>query len=101
MIEAQHDETEAPDALQQMRAKLRANGIIAPKAERKAREKRVRGAVDGRSLRTKGRTAQLNVRIRPEAKEAFLAYLEGEGVGFPDWMENMIASVTGKKALAA
>lgn len=101
MIEAQDDETEAPDALQQMRAKLRANGIIAPKAERKAREKRVRGAVDGRSLRTKGRTAQLNVRIRPEAKEAFLAYLESEGVGFPDWMENMIASVTGKKALAA
>ena len=69
MIEAQHDETEAPDALQKMRAKLRANGIIAPKAERKAREKKVRGAVDGRSLRTKGRTAQLNVRIRPEAKE--------------------------------
>ena len=43
MIEAQHDETEAPDALQQMRAKLRANGIIAPKAERKAREKKARG----------------------------------------------------------
>ena len=89
MIEAQHDETEAPDALQQMRAKLRANGIIAPKAERKAREKKVRGAVDGRSLRTKGRTAQLNVRIRPEAKEVLAAFLETRRRGFPDWIEDI------------
>jgi hypothetical protein len=96
-----HDETEAPDALQQMRAKLRANGIIAPKAERKAREKKARSAVDGRSLRTKGRTAQLNVRIRPEAKEALLAFLEREGVSFPDWMEETIAALSRKKALAA
>ena len=101
MIEAQHDETEAPDALQQMRAKLRANGIIAPKAERKAREKKARGAVDGRSLRTKGRTAQLNVRIRPEAKEMLAAFLEREGVTLPDWIENIIESTASKKALVA
>ena len=100
MIEV-HDETESPDALRDMRAKLRANGIIAPKAERKAREKKVRGAVDGRSLRTKGRTAQLNVRIRPEAKEMLAAFLEREGVALPDWIESIIESAAGKKALAA
>ena len=96
-----HAETEAENALQAMRARLRANGVLPPKAERKAREKKARGTVDGRSLRTKGRTAQLNVRIRPEAKEALAAFLEREGVALPDWIEDMIATVSAKKALAA
>ena len=40
------------------------------KAARKARQKRLNGSVDGRSLRATGRTEHLNFKALPEIKEA-------------------------------
>ncbi len=62
-------------------------GTTPKKAERKQREKQVRATVDGRTLKAKGRTAQLNVKIAPELKQALSAYCGREGVAIADWME--------------
>lgn len=40
--------------------------ITPKKAERKQREKKARSIVDGRTLKAKGRTEQLNVKVRPD-----------------------------------
>ena len=65
------------------------------KAARKQREKKARSVVDGRTLRAKGRTAQLNIKVRPEIKEALADLVEGEGVLIADWFERMVEEVLG------
>ena len=63
------------------------------KAERKEKEKKVRAVVDGRSLRAKGRSAQVNIKVRPEVKERLLQFAEAEGVLIADWFEQLIESL--------
>jgi predicted HicB family RNase H-like nuclease len=65
------------------------------KTERKQPEKQVRAAADGRSLRAKGRTAQLNVKVAPELKQALNAHCEREGVSVADWMEGTLRAALG------
>ena len=60
------------------------------KVERKEKEKKVRAVVDGRSLRAKGRSAQVNIKVRPEVKERLLQFVEAEGVLIADWFEQLI-----------
>jgi hypothetical protein len=63
------------------------------KAERKEKEKKVRSVVDGRTLRAKGRSAQVNIKVRPEVKERLLQFAEAEGVLIADWFEQLIESL--------
>jgi hypothetical protein len=67
------------------------------KAERKAREKKARSVVDGRSLRAKGRTEQLNVKVRPDIKQALAVQIEAEGVTIADFMERMLEAALGMR----
>ncbi len=71
-----------------MRNVLKEKAVATPKkAERKAREKKVRGIADGRSLKAKGRTTQYNVMIKPEIKQAILERVTEEGISMADWTE--------------
>jgi hypothetical protein len=65
------------------------------KAVRRQREKAVRATVDGRTLRAKGRTAQLNIKVTPELKEALQKHVERQGIGLTDWMENTLRAALG------
>jgi hypothetical protein len=60
------------------------------KVERKEKEKKVRRVVDGRSLRAKGRSAQVNIKVRPEVKERLLKFVEAEGMLIADWFEQLV-----------
>ena len=63
------------------------------KMERKEKEKKVRSVVDGRTLRAKGRSAQVNIKVRPEVKERLLQFAEAKGVLIADWFEQLIESL--------
>lgn len=89
------DETAAAtdqDAMRDAMRKLLGNfSQAAPKkTARKQREKQARSMVDGRKLRAKGRTAQVNIKVRPEVKERLAAFAEAEGVLIADWFEQVI-----------
>ena len=64
------------DAFRKAREKQAKSG----KAQRKSREKKVQSAVDKRSLKAVGRTAQLNVTIRPELKDAITQYVKAKAL---------------------
>ena len=64
------------------------------KTERKQKEKMARTVVDGRSLRAKGRSAQVNIKVRPEVKERLLAFVEAEGVLIADWFEQLVEELS-------
>jgi hypothetical protein len=65
-------------------------GDSTKKTARKARERLVRAAVDGRTLRSKGRTVQLNFKVTPEIKEALDARVEAEDTTIADLMEAVL-----------
>jgi hypothetical protein len=80
-----------PDAMRNAFAALMEKGFPSPKkSERKARERKVAKMVDGRTLRAKGRTAQFNVKVKPELKQALSAWLEKDGISLADWLERTI-----------
>jgi hypothetical protein len=60
------------------------------RVERKEKEKKARTMVDGRSLRAKGRSAQVNIKVRPEIREHLLKFAETEGVLIADWFEQLV-----------
>ena len=60
------------------------------KTERKAREKKVSNMVDGRKLRAKGRTVQINFKAKPEIRAALDAYLAAEKMTIADFMERTL-----------
>jgi hypothetical protein len=89
------DETAAANDQEAMRDAMRKlMGNFSPatpkKAARKQREKKARSVVDGRTLRAKGRSAQVNIKVRPEVKERLLAFAEAEGVLIADWFERVV-----------
>jgi len=89
------DETAAAnqqDAMRDAMRKLLGNFSPATpkKAARKQREKKARSVVDGRTLRAKGRSAQVNIKVRPEVKERLVAFAEAEGVPIADWFEQVV-----------
>lgn len=89
------DETAAANDQEAMRdAMRRLMGNFSPatpkKAARKQREKKARSVVDGRSLRAKGRSAQVNIKVRPEIKDRLLLFAEAEGVLIADWFEQTV-----------
>lgn len=89
------EETAAANENDAMRgAMLRLMGNFSPatpkKAARKQREQKARSMVDGRKLRAKGRTAQVNIKVRPEVKERLAAFVEAEGVLIADWFERLV-----------
>ena len=63
-----------------IRARLRA----------KDRQKRLNGAVDGRSLRATGRTEHLNFKALPEIKEAVAKAAAEAGITKSLWLERAI-----------
>jgi hypothetical protein len=83
-IEIANEELEAANAENAMRDAMRKMTLgfatTPRKAERKQREKKVRSVVDGRTLRAKGRTEQLNVKIKPEIKRALAARIAADGI---------------------
>jgi hypothetical protein len=60
------------------------------KAARKGRQKRLNGAVDGRSLRATGRTEHLNFKALPEIKEAVAKAAAEAGITKSLWLERAI-----------
>ena len=87
-------ETDA-DAMAKARAKMRAKGFKPGTAARKERETKVRAAVDGRSLRATGRTAQFNLKCRPEIKAAVTKVAKAEGLSIAEWMERTLETALG------
>jgi hypothetical protein len=67
------------------------------KAERKQREKKARSLVDVRTLKAKGRTEQLNVKVRPDIKQALTALAEADGITITDWLERTVEEKRGAK----
>ena len=85
-------EEDDPDVLRNAMRKLMDDfATTSPKkAERKAREKKVRTVVDGRSLRSRGRSAQINIKVRPEVRERLLKFVEVKGVLIGDLFEQFV-----------
>ena len=94
MTDATEDEAASNDTAAMREAMRRLMGNFATatpkKAARKQREKKARTIVDGRTLRAKGRSAQVNIKVRPEVKERLLAFAEAEGVLIADWFERLV-----------
>lgn len=65
------------------------------RAQRKSKEKKVQSAVDGRALRATGRTAQLNVTIHPDLKDAIMEYVKAEGIKIVDLVEQALGREIG------
>ena len=84
-------EANHPEALARARKRLAQSAIFdrAPKA-RKEREKRVRSAVDGRSLRATGRTRQFNFMAKPDVHAAAVQLAAGEAITLAELMELLI-----------
>ncbi len=85
------------DAMREAMRRLMGNFSPAPakKAERKQREKKARALVDGRTLKAKGRTEQLNVKVRPDVKQALTALAEADGITITDWLERIVEEKRG------
>ena len=81
---------EDPDAMARAREQLRAKGFRPGPKERKQKEKKIRAAVDGRSLRVTGRTEQFNFKAREGLKERVAQAAAGEGLSIAEWMERAI-----------
>jgi len=71
------------------RAKFAAK-VDTRKSARKARQKRLNGSVDGRSLRATGRTEHLNFKALPEIKEAVGKAAAEAGITKSLWLERAI-----------
>ena len=67
-----------------------ASGERASALSPKARQKRLNGAVDGRSLRATGRTEHLNFKALPEIKEAVDKAAAEAGITKSLWLERAI-----------
>jgi predicted HicB family RNase H-like nuclease len=90
---------EDPDALAKAREKLRAKGFSSDPKARKQKEKKIRAAVDGRSLRGTGRTEQFNFKCREEIKRRAVEAARADGITIAEWMERAIeAAVKAKGA---
>lgn len=78
---------------------MKPSGAPSPrKAERKAREKKVAKMVDGRTLRAKGRTVQINFKAKPSLREALDAKIAAEGITIADFMERMLEAALGLRS---
>lgn len=86
-----------PDGMRDAMRRLMGNFSPASpkKAERKQREKKARSLVDGRTLKAKGRTEQLNVKVRPDIKQALAGLAEADGVTITDWLERVVEEKRG------
>ena len=71
------------------RAKFAAK-VDTRKAARKDRQKRLNGAIDGRSLRATGRTEHLNFKARPEVKAVVAKAAAEAGITKSLWLERAI-----------
>ena len=65
------------------------------KTDRKAREKKVSKMVDGRTLKAKGRTVQINFKAKPKIREALDARLAEERMTIADFMERTLETALG------
>ena len=96
--EALNAEIFAEHAVREVMRRFEGNNFATPKkAARKQREKQARSVVDGRSLRSKGRTEQLNVKVRPDIKEALAGRIEADGITIADFMEHMLEAELGMR----
>ncbi len=98
-IEDGNSAAEDSDAMREAMRRLMGNFSPAPakKAERKQREKKARSLVDGRMLKAKGRTEQLNIKMRPDIKQALAALAEAEGITITDWLERIVEEKRGMR----
>jgi hypothetical protein len=81
---------EDPNSLTEAIARLRLKGTgLGPKA-RKQQEKKVRGAVDGRTLRTTGRNAQFNFKCREDIKKGVTEAAAADGLSIAEYLERLI-----------
>lgn len=67
---------------------------MSPRA-RSARSRKLSKAADGRSARAKGRTAQLNIRCRPDIKASIVKLAERDGLTITEWMERAVEAQIG------
>jgi hypothetical protein len=80
---------EDPEGMAKAREKLRAKVNAGPKA-RKQKEKKIRSAVDGRTLKVTGRTEQFNFKAREGLKQSVAQAAAAEGIAIAEWMERAI-----------
>lgn len=96
MTDATEEDANDPNAIRDAMRALMSKGFSSPKkTARKQREKQARSVVDGRTLKTKGRTEQLNVKVRPDIKQALVELVDSEGITIADWMERTLEEALG------
>jgi hypothetical protein len=89
-------DADGPEVMRDAMRRLMGKGFSSPKeAERKQREKKAKSIVDGRTLKTKGRSEQLNVKVRADIKQALAARVEAEGLTIADWIERTLEAALG------
>jgi hypothetical protein len=81
---------EDPEAMAKARAQLRAKGFTLGPNARKKKEKQIRSAVDGRTLKVTGRTEQFNFKSREGLKRRVSEAAADEGVTIAEWMERAV-----------
>ena len=81
---------EDPEAMAKAREKLRAKGFTPGPKARKKKEKQIRSAVDGRTLKVTGRTEQFNFKAREGLKRRVSAAAVADGVTIAEWMERAL-----------
>lgn len=85
------------EAMSKMRESFRALHNTGSKA-RKARAKSIQKSVDGRSLRSTGRTEQSNTRVTPQFKAQIRQAASVAGISIAEWLEQAVAEKLGRGA---
>lgn len=91
------DDWDDPEAFKKARD-LWHGDVSASKSKRKARkarEKQIKNAVDGRTLRATGRTAQFNFKCKQSIKDRAHEAAELAGLSIAIWMERAILAALG------
>jgi predicted HicB family RNase H-like nuclease len=94
---SEHPELDAEDAFEQARQRWTKKGLQASPKARKAREQQLRSTVDGRTLRTTGRTAQFNFKCRPDIKTNAVEAAKEDGLTIAEWLEAAIEAALAKR----
>lgn len=89
-------ETVPDDQNEMMRglAALVGKGLSQKPKARKARQKKVKSAVDGRTLRETGRTKQFNFKCREEVKEMADQMARARDITTAEFMESLILAAS-------
>jgi hypothetical protein len=84
---------DAEDVMIRLRAQFKTENFKTNSKSRRGREKKVRSAVDGRTLKATGRTEQFNFKCTPDIKRGVVEAADEEGISMAEWLNRGIAEL--------